>query len=372
MALVRSRIGKASPPVSVRGHIVLAAALVGLLAAALAARAVWVQHHRAPGNPPRRAFYYWKTQWSTSPVIAQSLAENGISRLYLRFFDVDWDEPAHAGQPVSPLQLSSPLPTGVEVVPVVFVTNRVFHNTPYADVEALADHVWLKVRKMAEAGGIAVREVQLDCDWSDGTRTRYFHFVERLKQTLHARKILVSSTIRLHQVKYPLRTGVPPVDRGMLMFYNFGPLSAQAPRSSIFNEPDAEKYASYVASYSLPLDVALPLFSWTVHSRDGNVLGLIEKIETRDIESAGAFRTLQPGRYQAERSLFFRSRYFMAGDQLLMEETTPVVTQKAAAIAARGAGPNKPYATIAFFDLDERNLRHYAATDFQRILAAFR
>lgn len=355
-------------------------ALLGLVAAALLGRAAWVRL-RSGGTgvgaggqdgAPQRAFYYWKTQWTASPAIARSLAENHVSRLYIRFFDVDWDEPARAALPVSPLQLGAPLPAGIAIVPVVFVTNRVFHNTAYAGVDALAEHVFGKVAKMAEADGIAPAEVQLDCDWSDATRTRYFRFVDLMKQKLHARRIPVSSTIRLHQVKYAARTGVPPVDRGMLMFYNFGALRADAPRSSIFNVEDARRYASFIASYALPLDLALPLFSWTVHSREGTVLGLIEKLERRDIESASGFRALTPSRYQAERSFFFRGRYFMQGDLLLLEETTPAVTQQAAVTAAGGATRKKPYATIAFFDLDERNLRHYAASDFQRILAAFR
>ena len=290
----------------------------------------------------------------------------------MRFFDVDWDEAAHGGRPVSPLQLAAPLPVGIEIVPVVFVTNRVFLNTPPAEVEALSNHVLRKVLKMAEAAGIPLHEVQLDCDWSDGTRARYFHFLDLLGRQLHGRRIAVSSTLRLHRIKYAARTGVPPVDRGMLMFYNFGPLRADATRSSIFNEEDARKYASHVASYALPLDLALPLFSWGVHSRDGNVLGLLEKIEASDIEGADAFRALRQGRYRAERSLFFRGRYFTEGDELLMEETTPAVTRQAAAIAASGAARGRPYSTIAFFNLDERNLRRYARRDFQDIFSALR
>lgn len=347
-------------------------AVVSALAMAAIALVVWARwrsgSHRS--IPQQRAFYFWKTQWSSSPVIERSLADGHIARLYLRFFDVDWDDAAHAALPVSPLQLASPLPVGMEIVPVVFVTNRVFFNTAYADVDALAEHVLMKVGKMAAAARLNPQEVQLDCDWSDATRTRYFRFVDLLRQKLNAQQIRVSATIRLHQIKYAERTGVPPVDRGMLMFYNFGPLRADAVRSSIFNAPDAARYAAHIARYTLPLDLALPLFSWSVHSRDGSVLGLIEKLERADLASADGFLALSPVRYKAVRSFFFRGRYFMDGDELLLEETTPAVTRQAAELAARGARP-KPFATIAFFDLDERNLRHYAAFDFHSILAAF-
>jgi len=44
--------------------------------------------HASAGAPPNRAFYYWKTQWSASPEIVDSLTKNRINRLYMRFFDV--------------------------------------------------------------------------------------------------------------------------------------------------------------------------------------------------------------------------------------------------------------------------------------------
>lgn len=349
----------------------LTVALLGLVSAALVVKEPWQRPRTDIAVSPQRAFYYWKTQWTGDPALARSLAENRAARLYLRFFDVDWEDTVRAAQPIAPLRIEAALPAGIDIVPVVFITNRVFRSTPYAGVDALADRVLRKIDAMAAASHLTPLEVQLDCDWSDATRTRYFRFVDRIGQVLRARQVRVSATLRLHQIKYPARTGVPPVDRGMLMFYNFGMLRADAPRSSIFNVPDADRYASYIASYSLPLDLALPLFSWAVHSRDGNVLGLIEKLEAQDIERAGGFRAQAQGRYQAARAFFFRGRYFMEGDTLLLEETTPEVTRQAALVAARGATPAKPYATVAFFDLDERNLRHYAASDFQRILAAF-
>lgn len=357
----------------------LAVALLGLVGATLyvgtgGRRAV--RSPRPPSqserSPPQRAFYYWKTQWTASPRLAQALSAHGIARLYMRFFDVDWDEPARAALPVSPLQFHSPPPAATEIVPVVFIANRVFNRLPAAAVDELADHVFKKIRRMAEVEGIALREVQLDCDWSDGTRAAYFRFLQRLRTQVHAQRLRLSSTLRLHQVKYPQRTGVPPVDRGMVMLYNFGRLSAEPGRSSIFNLPDAERYASYIAAYALPLDISLPMFSWLVHGRDGNVLGLLEKVEAADIEGAGAFRLESAGRYVAERALFFRGQYFMAGDEIVIEETTPAVTQQAAELAARSADPRRPYATTALFDLDERNLSHHAATDIEKVFVTLR
>jgi len=63
---------------------------------------LWVR--ASSGAPPSRAFYYWKTQWSASPEIVESLSKNRINRLYMRFFDVNWDEIENFPRPVSPLR----------------------------------------------------------------------------------------------------------------------------------------------------------------------------------------------------------------------------------------------------------------------------
>lgn len=322
-----------------------------------------------PQAVPVRAFYFWKTQWQATSAPAGVLHDLGIGRLYLRLFDVDWDPALHAPQPVAPLQFAAPAPMNLDIVPVVFITNQVFLQTPDAAIEGLAGHVLRKITATASAHGIAPREIQLDCDWSGATRTRYFHFLALLRRALHARGLSLSVTLRLHQIKYAARTGVPPVDRGMLMFYNFGPLNADAPRSSIYNTEDAGRYAAHIAGYALPLDLSLPLFSWAIHARDGNVVGVIEKLDAADIEQVGAFRRLGPGHYQSQRGVYLRSHYFIEGDDLRIEETTPDTTLQAAITAARGAGPGRHFGTVALFDLDERNLRRYVPSDLQTILA---
>ena len=321
--------------------------------------------------PPNRAFYYWKTEWSASPNILHNLTQNRIGRLYMRFFDVEWDDIEHTSHPVSPLRFGSPVPAGVEVVPVVYIVNAVFLKIPYEDVEALANHVWDKVRQMAAGQGLVFQQLQLDCDWSDSSRKNYFHFVDLLNRKLTAGHKSVSATIRLHQVKYAARTGIPPVSRGMLMFYNFGRIQADSTKSSIFNAEDAGRYASYIAAYPLKLDVVLPAFSWSVHSRDGQVLGLLENLAEEDVAAFDGFREVSANAYSASRSFFFRGRYFMSADLLLMDTTTPEITKQAAILAKRGAGWNKRYGTVALFDLDEKHLKKYSGADIESILAQF-
>ena len=211
----------------------------------------------------------------------------------------------------------------------------------------------------------------MDCDWSDGSRRNYFHFVDLLNRKSKAEHKNVSATIRLHQVKYAERAGIPPVSRGMLMFYNFGPIQADSPRSSIFNAEDAGRYASYIARYPLTLDLALPAFSWSVHSREGRVIELLEHVTEADVSTFDGFFKVSPNHYSASRSFFFRGRYFMEGDLLLMETTTPDITRQAALVAKRGAGRHKGYGTVALFDLDDNQAKSYTGDEVERILAQF-
>jgi hypothetical protein len=324
-----------------------------------------------PSNPPKRAFYYWKTEWAPSQEIVDSLSDNHIRQLYMRFFDVEWDDVERRPYPVAPLRFQSPPPANIEIIPVVYIVNAVFLKIPYSDVEKLADYVWTKVSSMASEEGLAFQQLQLDCDWSDSSRRNYFHFVELVGRKLQEQNRIVSATIRLHQIKYADRTGIPPVSRGMLMFYNFGRIRADSSTSSIFNADDASRYTRFISSYPLDLDIVLPVFSWSVHSRDGRVLGLLEKIGSDDLEAFDGFQIVSPNRYSAMRSFFFRGRYFMTGDLLLVEETTPQITNEAAALARRGVGWKKKYHTVALFDLDEKYSTNYGSAEIERILGQF-
>jgi hypothetical protein len=348
------------------------ASRIKLLATGLAALGILtvLAHYARPHASPERAVYYWKTSWAPSPAFDAAIADGRINKLYMRFFDVRWSPEAGEPRPVSPLRVSGPLPA-VEIIPVVYLVNEVFQHLRYEQVEALAMRVLTKVDEMAASEKVHVAQIQLDCDWSDTTRRNYFHFADLLHRRLKARHVELSSTLRLHQIKYADRTGVPPVDRGMLMFYNFGRIAAERPVSSIFNEKEAALYSPYIAAYRLPLDISLPLFSWVVHSRDGHVLSLLEKLDSAELTVENGFSADGANRYRAAASFFFHGRYFMKGDLLLLEETSPATTESAARLALEGAGWSKTYNTVALFDLDERNLDRYAHHEIQNILAKF-
>src|SRR4051812_10756393 len=71
----------------------------------------------APAGPPvARAFYYWRTTFALSAAETRALTALGVTRLYVRMFDVAWSEAEHRASPVGPLAVATGahVPAGVE------------------------------------------------------------------------------------------------------------------------------------------------------------------------------------------------------------------------------------------------------------------
>ncbi|MCA2978538.1 MAG: hypothetical protein INH41_08835 [Myxococcaceae bacterium] len=312
-----------------------------------------------PSPPaPARAFYSWRTRFAPTPIELEALKRLRVTRLYLRAFDVAWR--AGAAVPVGRVALEAGPPPGVEVVPVVFVTNEAMRRTD--DPGALAERTWREVRSL----GLAFAELQVDCDWTTQSRGAYFAFLEALRALAAPHAVHLSATIRLHQVKYARRTGVPPVERGALMFYNVGELVAGAPRPSIFNAEDASRYLERLDEYPLPLDTALALFSWAVHERGARVVGLLEKPDVAALAAEPALSPDGPGRYRVTRDALVGGAHLAEGDVLRLEQMTPALAHQAAALLDGALHPKGPTTRI-LFDLDERTLAAHPLDDLDAL-----
>jgi hypothetical protein len=311
----------------------------------------------------QRAFYFWRTTFALSDSERRAITELGVTRLYVRTFDVAWNEQDHRIEPVAAIEPRDPPPPGVELVPVVFDKNDVVRRAPPRE---LAHEIWAAVEQRVAAIGFRPRELQLDCDWTEQTRDAYFALVRELRAASH---LEMSSTIRLHQIKYPERTGVPPADRATLMFYNMGHFSADPDARAIFDAATASKYLARVADYPLPLDVALPIWSWTVQVRDGAVIGLLQHTDPAELASAD-FLTHTGDRYVATRATFLDGTFLRAGDELKPETTGRDETLAAASLLAPRLAPMAR--TVALFDLSDRNLARHDPTSLDEVFRAVR
>ena len=213
-------------------------------------------HHSTPTR--NLAFYYWQTTFQLPATQRQYLDSLHCQTLYVKFLDIGRDPGPGEIRPFSQLEvLDTTGLAGRQIVPTIFLTNNVFQNITSEKTDWLARKIATALQRIAgefPAGNLNSR-YQFDCDWTPSTRAAFFDFLQKVRGYLPPGSLL-SATIRLHQYKAPKQTGVPPVDRGMLMLYNTGDLDDPAEVNSIFQSAAARRYL-----HGAPADYPLPLRS---------------------------------------------------------------------------------------------------------------
>lgn len=200
--------------------------------------------------------------------------------MYVRFFDVgintSWNSAAEI-IPMGRLHQKQDFLTDRSTIPVVFIENEVFGSLKNKeDVQWLAAKIHTKLFRMAQKHGLnKIEEIQMDCDWSKSTKTKYFEFLNSFKKMIGNTKLSV--TLRLHQYKYREKTGIPPADRCMLMYYNMSDLKSIKTKNFILDNEEGLKYIQNTSPYPIPLDFAFPIYSQAVEfSRyDSSYAGLV-------------------------------------------------------------------------------------------------
>lgn len=192
-------------------------------------------------------------------------------------------------------------------IPVIYITNETMKNVDYfllskAILETLKNYKF--------------DEIQIDCDWSLSTRSNYFNLLEDLKEKLNKK---ISATIRLHQIKYYTKTGIPPVDYGVLMYYNMSSIGDFNTKNSILDNEIAKKYHYNFDVYPLKLKLALPLYSQAIQFREEKAISLFEGVEEKDFNND--FEKLENNRYKVLNSHYFKGRYIYKDDIFRLENS---------------------------------------------------
>ena len=360
----------------------------------------------APASPPldvRPAFYCWEAEPSyQNDAVPDSLQ---ASRLYLRLFDVAWDPERQKPYPAGPFISSWRWGQIAELVPVIFITNETLQHLDSAGCADLAQRMARKIEarllrlasmerdvyyweilenpeqdtlynatqrlidtaaRRSDEWMSRIRELQIDCDWTAGTRDRFFFLLREL-QRLHPQYTL-SCTIRLHQYRHPDKTGVPPVARGMLMCYNLGDLKDPAAVNSIFTYAEALPYFENKTPYPLPLDVALPSFRWGVLFRLGQFQFIVseEDWETHKDQFQAQGKNL----YRAKADFTLNHHYIREGDLLRLEEPSQEELLRLIALLRRQTLAQPLH--VAFFHLGSTLCSYENIPRLQALVRAFR
>lgn len=330
-------------------------------------------------------FYHWKSSFTVDKNTLQRIANLDCKKIYLRIFDVDFDENQDFPQPVGTLNLQKSDITNLpfkpyQMVPTIFITNRTFLKIHENQIDTLTNLIYQKVltysNALTEGEEVTAKMWQFDCDWTNTTRKKYFLFLKKIQSLQQKNDIRISITIRLHQLKFFEREGVPPVSEGTLMAYNVGDLANLEGENSILSLPKLQSFLPKKKNYPLPLEIALPIFSWGVVLRDGQAILLIHGLAENDFlhpSVTARFLAKKENETQifvCQENTYFKNHYLYKNDEIRLETITPEILEKSAEYLAQKL-PSNPNRSIIFYHLDSIHLQRYSDETFKNIKNIF-
>lgn len=342
------------------------------------------------------SFCYWNTTFLLDTALWN---QTGAEHLYIRYFDVDWDNLSEQPKPIASIySYNDSFPNNF--TPSVFLTNKVFQKSSKTDLDSLSARVKRRIETITSdfGGNIfnqrtqnerntnydqidslrnifladykknAYKDILIDCDWTEGTKENFFYFVNRLKNDFAEKEISV--TLRLWQYKQTKTAGVPPVDRCLLMCYNMQTANNPKVENSIASMSELKKYVSG-DKYPLKLDVALPIFSWALLFRNDTFVGLLGNATNKEYEDNFLeYESLGNGRYRALVDKVVGSFFMRKGDIVRVESVSNDELQDMAKYLKSQINMDK-YSRITFFSWNKSYIENYGTNELQKIYNQF-
>lgn len=305
------------------------------------------------------AHYWWNSRYN--PDTNQLAYLSDSATLFLHVFDLDASPDA---QPKPMAEVRNYYhKQGTRLIPVVYITQRSLKRMLPADDRKLAKNILNYTEQILGTQRNLWAGFQIDCDWTESTQARYFQFLKKLKAELNG--LSLSATIRLHQIKFREKTGVPPIDRGMLMLYNAGKIEQLQRKNSIFEPSDIQPYLSRLGEYPLPLDYALPAFAWGMVYRMGKLVEILPETAADSVCASIHFKQADAELFECVNPGFYHGFYFLSGDRIKYESVDAARCKQAAELLL-------PYIkndtfTVAFYQLGSPTFMRYDQHEFEKI-----
>ncbi len=258
-----------------------------------------------------RSFYHWRQDFQINSEQQSFLEKLEVEELYVHYFDVAW-----RGEEAVPIaEVSDISDVDMQINPVVYITTQVLEHSDSSQIEHLASRIADKIKTIH--GENELKEIQIDCDWTPSIKDKYFYLLTELKNKFSS--IELSATIRLYQYKYPELAGVPPVDKGLLMYYNMGEITSYREPNSILNNNEGKRYLGF-NTYPLDIDIALPNFSWVLLFQTGNFQKICAELNEEDLADKSLFKSIGTNLYACKKDTVIGNTYFRFGDELRLEK----------------------------------------------------
>lgn len=342
-----------------------------------------------------RSFCYWKTNHEASQTDDSLAKSMQLNHMYVRFFDVDWNPYASEPLPVATIRSVNWDMEKMEITPSIFITNEVLLLASKRQLDSLAnrirkrvgsvleeyqqeqarvkayqivqktynssaqDHrIWLNTDSVAKIEKQKIKlnckEILIDCDWTEKSKKNYFYFLQKLK--VNFPRYALSATIRLWQYKYRDKAGIPPVDNGLLMCYNLTSPTDYKSKNSIGTSKEVEEYVVQ-DGYKLPLNFALPLYSWSVVFRGKQFKGILSDYDAF-VKDTVRFKKVNADHYVFQDDVLIGDTYFRNGDEIRTEKISDAEIKKIIGIL-KSKIVVTDQTRVTFFSFDKKYINDY-------------
>ena len=354
-----------------------------------------------------RSFCYWKTNLSFNGKSDTLVDDLQIKHFYVRFFDVDWNPYKKQAQPIATIKYIDFNETNVQITPSVFITNNVVLNANKTQLDSLSENISKHLNQILEnyfrtaaerfANKIAyndyekqtgetkklmdimpiaakkqldlqsnIKDLLIDCDWSEKSRDNYFYLLKKIK--LKFPKYKIEATIRLWQYKYFAKSGIPPVNSGLLMCYNMTNPEDRKTENSIGTNNELEKYIVH-DKYNLKLNIALPLYSWSLVFRGDKFKGILSN-EIDFSKNELVFKKSGENKFLLKDDIRIGKIYLRNGDEIRIEKISDFEMNKMISTITNKIKIDKT-TRITFFSFDQKYINDYGIPNIQKYYSKF-
>ena len=353
-----------------------------------------------------RSFCYWKTDLSFDKEEDSIIKDMKVRHLYVRFFDVDWNPFSKEPLPVATIHDIRLNESNPEITPSVFITNEVVLKSDKKQLDSLAIQITKRIQQIGnkmneiKAESIAYKivypqnynnkkdfkqlnydsvksvelaklkvdfkEILLDCDWSEKSKENYFYLLQKIKKEIPTSNL--TATIRLWQYKYAEKSGIPPVDKGLLMCYNVSKPEDFQTKNSIGTSDELAQYITH-NQYKLKLDIALPLYSWAVVFRGNKFKGILSDYEQL-INDTIKLKKSTSDKYILQDDILIGQTYLRNGDEIRIEKISDDELDKMISIIKDKIQIDNR-TRVTFFSFDKKYINDYGTQNISSYYARF-
>ena len=297
-------------------------------------------------------FYHWRSKLNLSKTEQQLLNKSKVPNLYTRFFDIVKEN--NQFLEVGVISIDKDLSINKKIVPVIFITNETWFHIKPDEIEFLANKINDHINRIQSNYKLNLEnEIQIDSDWTASTKDDYFKFLKTLKKI--SRKN-VTCTLRLHQVKDKLQTGIPPVEKMYLMCYATSSPLENRLENSILDVKTLKSYLKNIGAYPVKLDVALPIYSWGIVTNHVGRKKLINAVTAKELMQNKNFKKIDNNNFEVLKDDFYFGMYLNKGFKIKVEEIPEEDVIESIAFINEKLD-YKPL--LIYYHLDERFTKNY-------------